>query len=162
MVALALLCTSTASEAQTMAVLHGRVLDASGFGVPAATIRVRNNSTGFSEAIVTDAEGHYRIGALRAGTHTVTAEAAGFRTEVIEALDLKVGRTLVRDFVLAVGERSETVIVRAEVPMVDRATATLVHVVTAEIVQQDPLNGRHFADLGLLVPGSAAQGVRTR
>ena len=41
-------------------------------------------------------------------------------------------------------------------PLIDRATATVGHVVTAETVQQIPLNGRHFTDLGLLVPGSVA------
>ena len=47
-------------------------------------------------------------------------------------------------------------IVRSETPLVDRASATVGHVVTAETVQEIPLNGRHFADLGLLVPGSVA------
>ena len=47
-------------------------------------------------------------------------------------------------------------IVRSETPLVDRASATVGHVVTAETVQQIPLNGRHFTDLGLLVPGSVA------
>ena len=46
--------------------------------------------------------------------------------------------------------------VRAEVPLVDRASATVGHVVTGQTVQQMPLNGRHFTDLGLLVPGSVA------
>ena len=41
-------------------------------------------------------------------------------------------------------------------PLVDRATATVGHVVTGPTVQQMPLNGRHFTDLGLLVPGSVA------
>ena len=103
-----------------------------------------------------DAEGRYYVAAIPTGTYTVTAEATGFRTESIEALNVDVGRTLVRDFRLAVGDRRETVIVRAEVPLVDRATATVGHVVTAQTVQQIPLNGRHFTDLGLLVPGSVA------
>jgi hypothetical protein len=42
------------------------------------------------------------------------------------------------------------------VPLVDRASATVGHVVTAATVQKIPLNGRHFIDLGLLVPGSVA------
>ncbi len=61
-----------------------------------------------------------------------------------------------RDFRLVDWRQRETVVVRAEVPLVDRATATVGHVVTAETVQQIPLNGRHFTDLGLLVPGSVA------
>ena len=93
---------------------------------------------------------------MAAGTYTVTAEASGFRTEIIEALNVDVGRTLVRNFRLVVGEQSETVVVRAEVPLVDRVSATVGHVVTGQTVQQMPLNGRHFTDLGLLVPGSVA------
>ena len=84
-------------------------------------------------------EGHYHIPALPPGTYTVTAEATGFRTEIIEALNVDVGRTLVRDFLLKVGEKNETVTVSAEVPLVDRATAALGHVVTGQIVQQIPL-----------------------
>ena len=95
-------------------------------------------------------------GAIPAGKYKVTVEAAGFRSEIIEELNVDVGRTLVRDFHLAVGERNETVLVRAESPLVDRATATLGNVVTAQTIQQIPLNGRHFTDLGLLVPGSVA------
>ena len=151
-----LVCVCNPTEAQTTAVLQGRVLDQSGAVIPSAAISIRDDSTGFTESVVAGLEGHYRIAPLRAGTYTVTAEASGFRTEVIEALVVDVGRTLVRDFVLAVGTQSDTVVVRAEVPLVDRATATLGHVVTQEIVQQVPLNGRHFADLGLLVPGSVS------
>jgi hypothetical protein len=78
------------------------------------------------------------------------------RSEVIKALTFEVGRTLIRDFHLEVGERSETVVVQAELPLVDRSTTTVSHVVTAQTVQEIPLNGRHFTDLGLLVPGSVA------
>jgi Carboxypeptidase regulatory-like domain/TonB dependent receptor len=152
----ALLRTSVPADAQTLAGLQGRVFDASGALIPNAVIRVRDKSTAFELSARTDAEGRYYIAAIPNGTYTVTAEATGFRTERIEALNVDVGRTLVRDFHLAVGEASETVLVRAEVPLIDRATATVGHVVTAETVQQIPLNGRHFTDLGLLVPGSVA------
>jgi hypothetical protein len=152
----AFLRTSVPADAQTLAGLQGRVFDASGALIPNAVIRVRDESTAFELSARTDADGRYYIAAIPNGTYTVTAEATGFRTERIEALNVDVGRTLVRDFHLAVGEASETVLVRAEVPLIDRATATVGHVVTAETVQQIPLNGRHFTDLGLLVPGSVA------
>jgi hypothetical protein len=152
----AFLRTSPPADAQTLAGLQGRVFDASGALIPNAVIRVRDESTAFELSARTDADGRYYIAAIPNGTYTVTAEATGFRTERIEALNVDVGRTLVRDFHLAVGEASETVLVRAEVPLIDRATATVGHVVTAETVRQIPLNGRHFTDLGLLVPGSVA------
>jgi len=56
----------------------------------------------------------------------------------------------------AVGDTHETVVVRAESPLVDRASSTVGHVVTRQEIQEIPLNGRHFIDLSLLVPGSVA------
>jgi hypothetical protein len=156
LVLVAVLCAAFPVAAQTTAVLQGRVLDESGAVITTAAIRLRDDSINFAEVVLTDSQGHYHIAGLPAGRYTVTAEAPGFRTEVIEALDADVGRTIVRNFVLVVGERTETVVVHAEVPLVDRASATLGHVITGPTLQQIPLNGRHFTDLGLLVPGSVA------
>jgi len=66
-------------------------------------------------SVRTDSEGRYYIARIPAGTYAVALEAPGFRSETIEALNVDAGRTLVRDFRLAVGERRETVFVRAEV-----------------------------------------------
>ena len=150
------LYTSIPVGAQTFAVLQGRVFDASGALIPGAKIRVRGESIGFDVFVPADSEGRYYVAAIPNGIYTVTAEAPGFRTERIDALNVDAGRTLVRDFQLTVGNVAEAVVVRTEVPLIDRATATIGYVVTAETVQQIPLNGRHFTDLGLLVPGSVA------
>jgi hypothetical protein len=150
-----LLCASISAGAQTLAGLQGRVFDASGAVLPGAVIRVKGGA-GFDASVQVDADGRYVVFAIPNGTYAVTAEAPGFRTERIEVLNVDVGRTLVRDFRLAIGPTFETVLVLAEVPLVDRATATVGHVVTPKTVQDIPLNGRHFIDLGLLVPGSVA------
>jgi hypothetical protein len=155
-VALFLMGAPAAVTGQTLADLQGRVSDATGASLVGATITVWNRGTGFIRSVPTDTEGRYHVAAIPAGTYEVDAAAAGFRSELIQALTFEVGRTLVRDFRLEVGETRETVIVRAESPIVDRATSTLGHVVTGPTVQQIPLNGRHFTDLGLLVPGSVA------
>ena len=128
----------------------------SGGVLPGATVSLRNDSTGFSVSVSAGPEGRYYIAAIPAATYTIMVDAPGFRAEIIEELIVEVGRTVVRDFRLAVGSQNETVVVRAEVPLVDRATTTVGHVVTEQTVQQIPLNGRHFTDLGLLVPGSVA------
>ena len=97
-----------------------------------------------------------RGGASRRARIRSRREAPGFRSERIESLTFEVGRTLVRDFQLAVDTRREAVVVSAELPLLDRATSVVGHVVSAQTVQEIPLNGRHFVDLGLLVPGSVA------
>jgi hypothetical protein len=136
--------------------LQGSVFDATGAAVAGATVRVRSGSTGFDRSVLTDLEGRYYVAAIAAGSYAVTVSADGFRSEAIQELRFEVGRTLVRDFHLKVGNRSETIEVRIELPLVDRVATTVGHVVTAQTVQEIPLNGRHFTDLGLLVLGSVA------
>jgi hypothetical protein len=151
-----LLCCAAPAAAQTMAALEGRVYDPSGASVQDVAVTLRNDASGFAVSARSDAEGRYRIGSIPAGTYTVVAEKARFRSEVIQDLVIDVGRTVVRDFHLAIGRTSETVVVHGDVPLVERATATVGHVVTGQTIQDIPLNGRHFIDLGLLVPGAVA------
>jgi hypothetical protein len=152
--ALALTLVVSAVHAQSTATLQGSVFDATGAIVPGATVSVRDGSTGFDRSVRTDGEGRFHVTAIPAGSYEVTATAKGFRSEVIKEFRLEVGRIVVRDFLLEVGDTSEAILVQAELPLVDRATATVGHMVTAETIQTIPLNGRHFIDLGLLVPGS--------
>jgi hypothetical protein len=151
-----LLSAASAVFAQSSAALRGRVFDTSGAVVPGATIRVHHDSTGFERFSSSDGEGRYHIAAIPAGSYEVTISAPGFKSAVIQGLTFEVGATLVRDFHLEVGDTNETVIVTGELPLVDRATTSVGHVVTARTVREIPLNGRHFMDLALLVPGSVA------
>jgi hypothetical protein len=143
-------------SAQTTAVLQGRVLDATGAIVANAAITVEDTAVGFSVLRTADAEGRYFIPALTPGRYRVTVTAPGFRTAIIEELTIEVGRTLQREFHLALGEQRETVVVHAETPLVDLVSATVGHVVPSATMAQIPLNGRHFIDVSLLVPGSVA------
>jgi outer membrane receptor protein involved in Fe transport len=145
-----------AFAAQTNGAVQGRVFDAFGALVPNAVITIRNSSTGFVLSARSNSEGRYAIVAIPVGTYVVEASAPGLRPQVIESFTVEVGRTVVRDFHLAVGNRSETVVVEAELPILDRATSIVGHVVSSQTVQEIPLNGRHYIDLNLLVPGSVA------
>src|SRR5205823_14338495 len=49
---------------------------------------------------------------------------------------------------------AEQVSVTAEAPVIDTATVSVGTVINQRTVQEIPLNGRHFVDLGLLIPGS--------
>jgi Carboxypeptidase regulatory-like domain/TonB dependent receptor len=151
-----LLCSPTPSPAQTTAMLQGRVFDASGAVISGASITVRNQSTGFVHSVSTNVEGRYHIAAIPAGRYEVTAASTGFQSELVNDLTFEVGRMLVRDFHLTLGDRNEAVVVTADLPLVDRATGTVGHMVSARTIQEIPLNGRHFVDLGPLVPGSVA------
>jgi hypothetical protein len=142
--------------AQTTATLQGRVFDASGAVLSNATITVRRDANAIARSVLTGDDGRYYIPQIHGGVYVVGATAPGFKSIVISELTVDAGRTVVRDFVLEVGEISEAIQVRAERPLIDRATAAVGHVMTADTFEDVPLNGRRFTDLALLAPGSVA------
>src|SRR5262245_45112913 len=119
------LVVATPLHAQSTATLQGRVFDASGAVLADATISVRDDSTGFDRSVHTGDAGHYYMAAIPVGSYEITASASGFKSAVIEALTFEVGRTLVRDFRLDIGDTKETVVVTSDRLLIDRATTTV-------------------------------------
>lgn len=113
-----------------------------------------NLATGVNGITATDDSGYYQISALQIGSYRLEIVAQGFQTEIIENLSVEVGRILVRDFQLKIGDINQMVPVAARGPLVERASVSVGVVVSERTVQEIPLNGRHFFNLGLLIPGS--------
>lgn len=63
---------------------------------------------------------------------------------------------MTQDFQLEAGDISEALSVSPATNLVEAATVSVGHVVDQLMVQEVPLNGRYFLDLGLLVPGSVS------
>ena len=61
----------------------------------------------------TDAAGNYQIAALPVGNYRVEVRAGGFRTEVVERLNIEVARIVVMDFRLEVGDLTQTISVNS-------------------------------------------------
>lgn len=139
---------------QSTAVLQGRVIDQNGAVVPRARISAHSTATGLRRAGEADSEGNYQIAALPVGKYRVEVNAVGFRTEIIEHLSLEVARIVVQDFRLEVGDITQTINVTPEALLIEVTTVSVGQVIDQRSVQELPLNGRHFIDLGLLVPGS--------
>ena len=151
---LLLLCMSAAASAQSTATLQGRVTDPSGAVVPGAKITVRSQANGTERMAQTDDDGNYQVAALPVGAYRVEVQQQGFQTQVADNLSLEVGRVVVQDFQLQVGNISQQVVVTSDLPVVDTVTTSVGTVINQRTVQEIPLNGRHFVDLGLLIPGS--------
>jgi hypothetical protein len=102
----------------------------------------------------TDNAGAYLFPSLPIGVYRIQVSAAGFKTVEVAALKLDVATTVTRNVSLAVGEQKQVVEVVGESALVDTTTSGVGHVINDKYVQDIPLNGRHFTDLGLLTPGT--------
>src|SRR5205085_1764735 len=95
-----------------------------------------------------------QVASLQPGVYRVEVQAQGFQTQVVAALSLEVARTVVQNFQLTVGSVAQEITVTSDAPVIESATTSVGTVISQRTVQEIPLNGRHFVDLGLLIPGS--------
>src|SRR3989441_447298 len=149
-----LFITSAVALGQSTATLQGTVTDQKGAVVPNATVIVRNQATSIERTVQTDNSGNYQIAALPVGAYSVVVQAQGFKSDAVADLSIEVARTVVKNFELEVGTLEQKVNVTADTPVIETATTSVGQVINQRTVQEIPLNGRHFVDLGLLIPGS--------
>ena len=139
---------------QSTATVQGTLTDTKGAVVAGATVTARNKQTSIERAAESDSSGNYQIAALPVGTYAIEVRGSGFKTQLADDVIVGVAQTIVQNFQMEVGAISEQVLVTSDVPVIETATTSVGTVINQRTVQEIPLNGRHFVDLGLLIPGS--------
>jgi Carboxypeptidase regulatory-like domain/TonB dependent receptor len=133
--------------------ISGTVTDQSGGAVTGAQVDVTDVERGLTRSLKTDQAGEYVAPDLLPGMYTVHVEAAGFKMIEHTNIQLEVGKDVRVDAVLEPGAATSTVLVTAEVPMVDDTSATLGGTLSNETINDLPLNGRNYENLLQLRPG---------
>jgi hypothetical protein len=154
LILLALLFTFVAAiaEAQSTATLEGTVVDPQNAAMPGVSVTIRNDATGVERAVVTDASGKYVAASLAPAIYTVVAHLDGFQ-DLTRHIELGVAQTVSLNMQLSVGAIAENLTVVGISPLIETSTVTVGQVMAQRTVQEIPLNGRHFVDLGPLMPG---------
>jgi hypothetical protein len=144
-----------AVQAQTAgANLIGRVTDKNGAPLPGATVTATQKETGFNRSTVSESDGTFRLPSLPVGPYTVVVELNGFATVTVEEVRLNVATQREINVEMNPATVEETITVTAEAPLVE-TTPAIGTVVSEEQLQNLPLNGRQFANLAILAPGTA-------
>jgi hypothetical protein len=154
LVVLVLLLAATAAFGQSTATVTGTVMDESGAVIPSAQVTAINQGTNLQRTTTTDATGNYQIPFLPAGTYRISVQAPSLQQQTVTDIRLDVSRTVAQNFRLKPGTVEQAVTITGEMPIVEASTMTVGQVLDPKQVQEIPLNGRHFVDLGLLVTGS--------
>jgi hypothetical protein len=149
---LLLICGSLPSLAQTITgTISGDITDTTGAVVAGATITIENLGTSDKRTATTTSTGSYRVPDLAIGKYKVTASAPGFKT-LVRTAEVATGAVTHSDFVLQVGQRTETVEVEGSAPLIDLSPNNNNYVDSAKI-EEVPLNGRDFNSLLAITPG---------
>ena len=162
---LLLLCCSVAvfapAFAQTgNATLNGTLTDSSGAVIPHAQVTATNVATGVSKTVEVTSSGLYVLTPLIPGAYTIEAKAAGFKTEIVNGVQLEIDQEARVDLQLQVGAASQQVTVSSDAALLQADEASVGFVVQSRQVTDLPLNGRYFTQLLELSPGANFTGFQ--
>ena len=141
------------AQSNTTGGLEGAVTDAQGRLVPSARVVARSDASGQERAATSNASGDFRIADLDPGTYSVEASAAGFARWRAPSVAVEIGRVTILTPRLAVGGRSETVLVRAGTPGLETSSAAITTNFANTTVENLPSNGRRWSNFALLAAG---------
>jgi hypothetical protein len=135
-------CVQVASAQATFGTITGTVTDATGAVIPNTEVQVTNEGTNISRSVTTSGGGTYEIPNLNPGKYRVTAKAGGFKTYVLQGIDVTALRTVRVDVQLAVGEVGTEITVQGSTPVIETDSASIATVKTVKDLNDLPLNIR--------------------
>ncbi len=144
---------ATCRSQTTFASITGTVTDASGAVVPNVTVRAMNVETNITTAAQSNGAGDYTIPQLNQGTYTVRAEAAGFRSFVMEKVVLAARDIRRVDIELQVGAVANSVEVNGGPTLIETETARITDTKSSLVLNTIPTNSRGLSALLTLAPG---------
>ncbi|HWS86742.1 MAG TPA: carboxypeptidase regulatory-like domain-containing protein [Pyrinomonadaceae bacterium] len=146
-----------AAAQQINASITGTVTTAREEVVPGASVVVESRELAVRRTAATDGEGFFVVPNLPVGVYRVTVEAEGFAAVVQENVKLDVGNTFSMTVRLNVAGVTETVQVSGNTyQTVNTETANVETLISGTQVTELALNGRNWAQLINLAPGTSA------
>src|ERR1700758_1873999 len=147
-----LVCLSLSAQ-QITGSIRGTVTDPSGAVIQGASVTARQAETGLSRMTTTDREGNYVLLELPVGHYSLQVAAKGFQEHVQNGITLNVNETASVSTRLAIGSEKQQVVVSGDAELIEPTVTSMGKVVQQQELEDLPLNGRNFAQLGLLQPG---------
>src|SRR2546430_712639 len=143
--------TAAMSQAQSNAAdLQGVVRDPKGAVVTNATVTARNIATNVSREATTNDDGFYKIVNLAPGDYEITVSVSGYKTAVIQAVNLTVGQTAYQDSALKDGDITARVTITTAAPNVVETTNTAVSsTIDRQRIENLPINERNYLSFAL-------------
>ena len=147
-----LACLSLSAQ-QITGSIRGTVTDSTGAVVQGATVTVKQSETDLSRTAATNRGGNYVVLELPVGTYRLQITAKGFKEYVQTGISVDVNQSASVSPHLVIGSEIEVVQVTADADLIAPTETSMGKVVGGRELEDLPLNGRNFSQLGLLQPG---------
>jgi hypothetical protein len=158
-----LLCAGMCNAQVLYGSLTGNVTDPSSAAIPAAKVQVVNNETGMTRQAETDSRGAYLFSNLPFGSYKVTVDAKGFKTSIVDRVQVNVNEVRRVDVAAQIAQATETVEVAANSAVLQTDKSDVHSEISAQQVVELPYNGgegKNFQSLLYLVPGAGIPASR--
>ena len=142
LLSLTMLYTATLAAQATFGTITGSVTDSSGAVVPGVAVLVTNEGTNASRTVTSSSSGTYEVPNLNAGRYRVTSKHPGFKTFIVQGIDLAALRTVRVDVRMEVGEVGTEVTIQGVAPVIETDSASIASVRTTRDLNDLPLNIR--------------------
>jgi hypothetical protein len=137
---------------RTNASISGTITDPSGAYVSGTVINAVETKTGVKTEVTSQSDGSYLLANLTPGIYQLSAEKPGFELYVQKGIVLTVDQSAAVNIQLRVGSPNTSVTVTGQAPQVDVRSQQIQTVITPEMAQELPLNGRNVLQLMSLAP----------
>jgi hypothetical protein len=157
--ACALLCilfATSVAHAQgvgSSAEIAGTVTDSSGAILPKVTINVIETQTGLKRTAVTNGTGQFRVVGLAPATYDVSAQMAGFATEIRRGIPVAIGQTVTSDFKMKPSQVETVLEVTDQPPVVETERGGQADQISQQYIADLPIDRRDYLTFTLLAPG---------
>src|ERR1700693_4981512 len=128
-------------QGETTSAIIGQGSDASGAGVPGASVTATNKETALKRSATTDSSGRFNFPQLKPGLYSVKVEAAGFASQQNEAVSSSLGQKQTVDFTLKVAQSMQTVEVTSETLVLNPENANTSTTLNAHALEDLPNPG---------------------
>jgi hypothetical protein len=136
--------------------IRGRVSDSTGAVVSGANVEIKNQATGETRTVQTNADGEYTISKLPVGAYTISVTSQGFAATSVKDVQISVSFVTEQNVTLNPQGSQETVTVTSgdiatQINTTDQQLSTLIN---NQKIQDLPLLSRNPSALVLLAPGT--------
>jgi len=153
--ALVAVCSGVVHAQAVKGGLLGNIVDQSGAALPGVTVTTTEVNTNISYSTTTNESGYYIFSNLKDGIYRVTAELAGFRRTVRDAVIVDVNTTQRVDLKMEVGALEESLTVIGQSPLLQTDRADTGRIIESVHVQEVPLGyNRNFQGMWQVLPGA--------